>query len=581
MPEAQTAQSKLLIGATSDPGRSGKNNEDAQDVFVVDWQDAIKLQQVQVAVVADGIGGNNAGEKASKIAIERIRSEMTADRSSPIPERLEKALSAANQDIYAASQYETNLRGMGTTVVAAAIVGSTLYVAHAGDSRAYLIRGGKIHQLTLDHTWAQEALEAGRLTPETARLHPNRNVIKRFLGIEETVDIDHSLVDIGAMPDEDNPYTASAKLDRLALQPGDRVLLCSDGLNDELSDEEILGGAQKNPPQKAAEHLVAMANAKGGRDNISVVLLQIPGPQAAAAKAGADKSRMAIIAAAAAALLMIGAGAALLLAGGGSEDPTPVATVETATPESPVAEATPVEIVVVVTATPTPTTLAPAGEATAQGTGAPPIGPAAPAKTATVDPSIPPTSTPVGVPSTPTPTTVIPTATPTSGARPKLGTPTSSTVANSVAPTDLRVTLVSPNSGDSGSGSVTFQWRLEGGTPGAGQAMELVFWQQDQTALGDGKSPTGVSNAQSVDVNFAQSGLLPPGEYKWGVLLVQTVPSYSRIKLLSEERSFRVESSGGSVPPPPTVPPPPNRAAAPANRDAAPALMSRKWRFLV
>lgn len=557
MPEAQTAQSQLLIGATSHPGRSGKNNEDAQDVFVVDWQDTIKLQEVQVAVVADGIGGNNAGEKASKIAIERIRSEMTADRGTPIPERLEKALLAANQDIYSASQYETNLRGMGTTVVAAAIVGSTLYVAHAGDSRAYLIRAGKIHQLTLDHTWAQEALEAGRLTPETARLHPNRNVIKRFLGIEETVDIDHSLVDIGAAPDAENPYTASAKLDRLPLQPGDRVLLCSDGLNDELSDEEILGGAQKNPPQKAVEHLVAMANAKGGRDNITAVLLQLPGPQAAAAKAGVGKGRLAIIAAAAAALLMVGAGAALLLAGGESGDPTPTATAETAALASPQAtEAPPVEVVVV-TATPTPTPLMPPSRLTPPGSGAFPGGPVSPVETATIDPSIPPTSTPVGVPivlATLTPTPPAPPSSPTSPFAAPSRTPATATPAQASI-SNLSVALLSPANG-SGGPNGTFVWRLDGGSLGPGQAMELVFWQSPQDAMNGGRSPVGMGAWTSADVDSSRVNWLTPGEWQWGVLLVETTP-YRRIKLASEIRTFRFESAGGggSAPQPPAPAP--------------------------
>lgn len=554
MSEARTLQSQLLIGSKTDPGRSGKNNEDTLDVFVVDWQDALKLQQVQVAVVADGIGGNNAGERASKIAVERIRSQMIADRTTPLPERLEKALTAANQDIYTASQYEASLRGMGTTVVAAAIVGSTLYVAHAGDSRAYIIRDGKIHRLTLDHTWAQEALEAGRLTPETARLHPNRNVIKRFLGVEETVDIDHNLVDIGAMPDADNPYTASARLDRLALQPGDRILLCSDGLNDELTDEEILSGAQKNPPQKAAEHLVAMANAKGGRDNISVVVLQLPGPQAAATVTGASKGRIAIFAAAAAVLLLVGAGAALLLSGGRSTVSTPVVTAEVTASGSPAAEAIPTEGGAAVAPTRTllpPST--PSAAATVRETATSSTGAGAPDETATVDPGIPPTSTPL-VLETPTPTAT-PTAASRPGGGPATGPATRPPATSPAASTDLRVTLLRPNNGDSGAGVVAFEWRLEGGALGPNQAMELVFWQEGQTAMENGKSPTGASDKARFDVDFAaQSALLPPGQYRWGVLLVQTSPSYSRIRLLSDERAFRVESSGGGEAPEPPKP---------------------------
>jgi protein phosphatase len=169
------------IGKATDAGRTGKHNEDAYAVFSTRLQteaDSTKADIVQVAVVADGIGGSAAGERASQITVKTIQEVMT-QTTVPIRQRLEAAIHESNTRIYGAAQNDPSLKGMGTTIVAAVIVDQLLFVAHAGDSRAYLIRVGVAHQLTKDHTWVQEALEAGYLSPEEATNHPNRNVLKR------------------------------------------------------------------------------------------------------------------------------------------------------------------------------------------------------------------------------------------------------------------------------------------------------------------------------------------------------------------------------------------------------------------
>ncbi|MCB0206903.1 MAG: serine/threonine-protein phosphatase, partial [Anaerolineae bacterium] len=318
MPNTNLLLGDLFLGQATDPGRTGKNNEDYYSAFEVDWQDDLRLRQVQVAVVCDGIGGNNAGEVASKVAVEKIRSLMESEATVSIPERMIQAIQAANQAVYDTSQNRPELRGMGTTVVMAAIDDKTLYVAHAGDSRAYLIRNGTAYRLTLDHTWAQEAIDHGVLTPEAARVHPNRNVIKRYLGVDETLAVDSKIIDISQESSSGEGAGKRPMIPSLALQPGDNVLLCSDGLTDEISDEELQTLVRKHGPQEAADRLVALANDHGGRDNITVTILRLPGGAAApvAVPAGvtaASRSRLPVILGILATLILLAAVAIIVL----------------------------------------------------------------------------------------------------------------------------------------------------------------------------------------------------------------------------------------------------------------------------
>jgi protein phosphatase len=236
------------------------------------------LVHAQVALIADGIGGSVSGELASQMAVDTFVEHFREGINENIHDRLESAIHDTNRAIFTAGLEKPEIKGMGTTIVAAAIVDDYLYIAHAGDSRAYLIRNGQIYLLTLDHSWVQEAIDAGYLTVEKAERHPNRNVIKRFLGPNERVEVDHRIIDVeNRTHDVRIPqYRRNAEDDRLQLLPGDTLLLCSDGLNDAIPDLEILHIVQRHRPQQAVKELIRAANAAGGPDNISVLLLQHP-----------------------------------------------------------------------------------------------------------------------------------------------------------------------------------------------------------------------------------------------------------------------------------------------------------------
>ncbi len=523
MPPNNGNDSAFLIGSFTDAGRSGKNNEDALAVFEVDWQDDLLLRRVQVAVVADGIGGNNAGETASRIAVEKIQAIMRTLPTVPIVDRMEQALQQANHEIFDTGQSNPSLAGMGSTVVVAAMVDDLLYVAHVGDSRAYLVRGGAARRLTLDHTWAQEAIEIGRLSPEAARVHPNRNVIKRFLGVDEALDVDHKIIDLEQASSEIEGPGRWPTVEQMRLLPGDTVLLCSDGLTDELTDAELQGAVRKYEPQSAAEQLTAMANAHGGRDNITVVLLRVPGggpvptakaPTAAVAAAG--KSRLPLVVGAVLGVLLIAALAALLLSRSGGDGtaatplPSAVAVVNTtvaegvATRDAPLA--TPAGMP---TETPTIAALAPTASDPSSSTTAA----AGAADTATPLP----TRTPIPTPPTPTPQ---PARTATAGPA-----AVASPGASPAAAGNLAVALLEPNAGDTREGEVTFRWNVTGGNLLPGQGFEVFFYRPGEDPLsGFGLAAPTSGNATTVDLaglDAATGHPLDPGTFLWSVRLVQ------------------------------------------------------------
>ena len=567
MPSNSEFDQAFLIGKATDPGRSGKNNEDALAVFEVDWQDDLKLRRVQVAVVADGIGGNNAGEVASKIAVDQVQATMRAEPTMAIDERMELALQQANRAIFNTGQNSPELLGMGSTLVMAAIADDVLYVAHVGDSRAYVVRGGVASRLTLDHTWAQEAIEIGRLTPEEARRHPNRNVIKRFLGVDETLAVDHQIVDLAQAAGEIEGPGRWPMTGQLRLQPGDTVLLCSDGLTDELSDAEVQAVMRKYEPQAAAEQLVAQANAHGGRDNITVVLLRLPGggpvpagkaPVAAAAAAG-GKSRLPLLVGAVLGLLLIAALAALLLSrlGGGETAATPipsaVAVVDTIVVEG---------VATMSAALLAPTTAAAALEAPTETATVPAVAPtAAGVVTTTVSGDGISTAVPTRTPSPE------PTRTPTPPARPSpafpgpSGAAATTPPASLAAPSGVTVALLEPNDGDARQSDATFRWSVAGSLP-AGQAFEVFFYKAGQNALSDGFGLADPTTGTSVQVDLAALDASPghpldPGAYLWGVRLVQQATS-ARLRVLAEGRRINYERAQQAQPPaPPTSVPQP------------------------
>lgn len=238
----------LKTFSKTDIGRKRKLN---QDVVYTSEQPIGKLPNL--FLVADGMGGHNAGDYASKITVETIVRHI-ADSAETAPMRiLEDAICAANTLVRGKAEQEPELEGMGTTIVAASCEGRVLHVANVGDSRLYIIGDRKIRQITRDHSWVEEMVRRGGLGREEARNHPDKNIITRAVGAEDTVKIDFFTVN---------------------LEEGDMILMCTDGLTNMLEDEEILNVlAVSRDIVEMAEELVRAANEKGGRDNISVILI--------------------------------------------------------------------------------------------------------------------------------------------------------------------------------------------------------------------------------------------------------------------------------------------------------------------
>jgi serine/threonine protein phosphatase PrpC len=272
--------SNLNTGQATHAGMTGKHNEDFFGLFAWKVDDQ---RDIYLGVVADGVGGQTAGEVASHLTVNTIQKYFDEQESiDDVNHHLERAILIANRAVYQATQENSEYQGMSTTVALGALLNGRLYTAHVGDSRLYLLRDGELQQLSVDHTWAQEAIEAGLLTPQEAKVHPNRNVIRRHLGGGSNIEVDHRM----ALP-TDGEVEASEANQGTPLKPGDTLLICSDGLSDMISDEAILetlrGQFQDLPA--ASQELVDKANQAGGKDNITVVLMQVPGSGAPAAAA--------------------------------------------------------------------------------------------------------------------------------------------------------------------------------------------------------------------------------------------------------------------------------------------------------
>ena len=267
----RTTRAHLNVEAQTHAGMTGKNNEDRYAVssFVLDDRDPVPSI---FAVLADGIGGHRAGEVAAELAVNHIMQVVAKSDGRHIRQTIEEAVIEASDAIAAHSASNENLKGMGATCAIAWIIGDKLYTAYVGDSRIYLMRGGRIQQLTVDHTWVQEAIEKGILTPEMAREHPNVHVIRRYLGSPEPPDPDFRLKFF------DNEGDRQAEENQgVQLLPDDVLLLCSDGLTDLVWNDEILETIRTRPSLKEASRaLVDLANSRGGHDNITVVLVSVP-----------------------------------------------------------------------------------------------------------------------------------------------------------------------------------------------------------------------------------------------------------------------------------------------------------------
>lgn len=206
-----------------------------------------------VFIVADGMGGHNAGDYASKYTVETIIKEISEAREDNPVTIIKNAIGIANEHIRQKAEADENLAGMGTTLVVATYMGNILQVANVGDSRLYVVND-RITQITRDHSLVEEMIRMGGIDRETARSHPDKNIITRAIGASETVKVDFFTV---------------------KLQKGDIVLMCSDGLTNMLEDEEIrmILNGQRDIVEKA-EELVRAANNNGGNDNIAVVIIE-------------------------------------------------------------------------------------------------------------------------------------------------------------------------------------------------------------------------------------------------------------------------------------------------------------------
>jgi protein phosphatase len=236
--------SVIASSAHTDTGRRRRRNEDA---FVC---------EPPLFAVADGMGGAQAGEVASRLAAESLREQELGGLSSP--EQTVELIREANRRVYAYSSENASARGMGTTMTVALVEGSVVTIGHVGDSRAYLLRDDKLAQLTQDHSLVAELVRSGRLSPKEAESHPRRSVITRALGTESDVEVD---------------------VFSLRAQDGDLFLLCSDGLTSMVSDEEIarLLVAARADLDDSGSKLITAANQAGGEDNITVVLFELEG----------------------------------------------------------------------------------------------------------------------------------------------------------------------------------------------------------------------------------------------------------------------------------------------------------------
>jgi PPM family protein phosphatase len=480
---------QIAIGAATHEGQR-PNQEDAYGTSTFRTADG---REALLALVADGIGGHQTGERASYLAKTVVVEELVASApaSSEIPGAMARAFQQANQRIYDEAGTDPSRAGMGTTCTAVAIIENRLYLAHVGDSRAYLARGNALHQLSIDHTWAQEALAAGR-SPEEIRVHPNRGVIKRYLGIDLTMETDTRYRPWGA-PDESSAVDSATHA--VELQTGDCLLLCTDGVHDVLGDADILVALRRYPAPVAAQRLVDHALKAGAQDNVTALVLDLPG---AVKRSGAPLWVYPVIAAGV--IIALGVGVTVARGGRGRTAmvPTEVAVVaEAATPGGTGAAASGggEDPTATPTALLTATALPPDDNAPAMGSTSTLVSTATPV----------PTQTPVPT-RTPTPTH---TATP---------TPTST---RTLLPAPV---LEAPKDGESVGETAELRWSLDPGLP-EGYVYHLSVWVRG--------NPPDVK----LDIRVAKAPYRWPveqdGEYDWKVA----------VERLLDEGQWGVESA--------------------------------------
>ena len=465
----------LVAVKLTDTGRVRPHNEDYVD-FLVPPDPQQQARKGAIYLVADGMGGHQAGEVASRGAVETTIQRYYADTSRDVGKSLVRAVQAANQQIHTQAQTDPSKSGMGTTLVAAVVLGRKVYVANVGDSRAYLINKSSMTQITDDHSWVEEQVRAGLLTPDQAKRHPQRNLVTRALGSKPSVDVD---------------------LFEGKVSSGDAILLCTDGLTGRVEDHEIATIVRDHPPHEAAQLLVAAANDRGGNDNITVLIvstdrdaavapLLAPAVAAAAAPASARRSKLipvlvGVVGVVAIIALVLGA----LWATGVLSGDKP-----TETAEPPVAT---------LAATPTtePTSTADTG--------------LSPLPTASATPE----ATSTGPTATLAPT---PVGQPTSTSTSSVPLPTVATTAP--LPTLPSPTLTSPATSSEHQGFVTFEWSYSG-SMGSQEAFQVLIWKEGASEH-PGAARSWGRTQQTIDLDYVPQLIDGgAGQYFWSVVVVR------------------------------------------------------------
>jgi serine/threonine protein phosphatase PrpC len=263
--EATPPAINVLVSAKTDVGRTRQTNEDSCSITELATGDVIDAldrdRKIDVGArgvllaLSDGMGGHQAGEVASALVLESLQAELRREANKPIERQLEEAIRRANAQVRAAAQ-TADREGMGATLVAVFIRGTQAYIAEVGDSRGYLLRAGRLRQMTRDQSLVQLLVDQGVMTPSEARRAPGKNVILQAVGLESDVRV---------------------AIGRLELRRGDRLLLCSDGVTNEVSDDELRQMMTDCAPRAACETMIALANERGGNDNQTVIVADVLG----------------------------------------------------------------------------------------------------------------------------------------------------------------------------------------------------------------------------------------------------------------------------------------------------------------
>jgi protein phosphatase len=263
------AESHLDIAVLSHPGEKRELNEDSFGVS--SYIQEADNTPIVLAIVADGIGGHQAGEVASQMTVDIIMNMLTTEQAVEPLHMLRSAVKSAGNIVSAKSLSSSEFYGMGSTVAIAWVIGNKLYTAHVGDSRIYFLRNGVLTQISIDHTWVQEALRHEIITPEEAKNHPRAHVLQQAIGSKDAPEPDFRL-----HLSEQETDLESENNQGLQLLRQDKLLLCSDGLTDLVEDHEIQTALEEQNPEDAAQSLVSLARARGGHDNITVAILAVP-----------------------------------------------------------------------------------------------------------------------------------------------------------------------------------------------------------------------------------------------------------------------------------------------------------------